>query len=144
MSRISKQTTLIALFLMSFLLLGSMAAQARDRRDTDGADHVKKGAVIGAVVGVGSQVVRGNRRAGELVTGGAVGALIGAGIGSYVDYKEEKDARQDDDRRDRRDYRTYRGGDRYRRYDARDNYRPRAPRGYQRSGHRHNRNCHHR
>jgi hypothetical protein len=143
----SKSTLVIAFFLMTFLCLGTMA----QARDTHGSDNLKKGAVIGAVVGLGTQAVRGNRAPGQLVKGAAVGGLIGAGVGSYVDYKEERKARSDDGRYyDRGNYnrgydRGYnRSNDRYyrndnRRYD-RDDYRPRHNRA---RAHRHNKRCHH-
>src|SRR5215203_5511334 len=137
----SKQSLMVvAVFLMTFLLLGS-AAQARN---THGSDKIKKGAVIGAVVGLGTQAVRGNRAPGELLTGAAVGGLIGAGVGSYVDYKEERKANNDDRYYDRGRDRGYYRGDNNRSYNrryARDDYRPRAAnRG---RGHRHNQRCRH-
>ena len=145
----STSTQVIALFHMTFLCLGSMA----QARSTHGSDKLKKGAVIGAVVGLGTQAVRGNRAPGQLVKGAALGGLIGAGVGSYVDYKEERSARRDDGRYydrgnyDRGNYdRGYnRSNDRYyrndnRRYD-RDDYRPRH--NNRARGHRHNQRCHH-
>jgi hypothetical protein len=149
----SKSTLVIALFLMTFLCLGNMA----QARSTHGSDKLKKGAVIGAVVGLGTQAVRGNRAPGQLVKGAALGGLIGAGVGSYVDYKEERNARRDDGRYYDRGYDRYnrgysrgndrgynRSNDRYyrndnRRYD-RDDYRPRNNRA---RAHRHNQRCHH-
>jgi uncharacterized protein YcfJ len=142
----SKPTLVIALFLMTFLCLGTMA----QARNTHGSDKLKKGAVIGAVVGLGTQAVRGNRAPGQLVKGAALGGLIGAGVGSYVDYKEERKARRDDGRYYDRGYnnrgydrgydRGYYRGDNYNRRYARDDYRPRNNRA---RAHRHNQRCHH-
>ena len=148
MLKSSKPTLVIALFLMTFLCLGTMA----QARNTHGSDKLKKGAVIGAVVGLGTQAVRGHSDPGQLVKGAALGGLIGAGVGSYVDYKEERNARRDDgryyDRRydrgysrgnDRGYYRDSYRGDNYNRRYARDDYRPRN----KARGHRHNQRCHH-
>jgi len=149
MLKSSKPTLVIALFLMTFLCLGTMA----QARNTHGSDKLKKGAVIGAVVGLGTQAVRGNRAPGQLVKGAALGGLIGAGVGSYVDYKEERKARRDDGRYYDRGYdrgynrggynRGYYRNDNYNNYNrryARDDYRPRNNRA---RGHRHNQRCNH-
>jgi hypothetical protein len=143
MFNMAKQRVFVALFVMGFLLLGAMAAEARDRRDdTNGADRLVKGAVIGAAVGTGVQVLRDRKEGKELLKGAAVGAAAGAAVGAYGDYRQERDARIDaEDRLYRDRYRSGHGRNRYDRYDDRydDRYyrRDAAPR------HRHNRNCRH-
>lgn len=118
MFNMAKQRVFVALFLMGFLFLGAVAAEAGDRRgrrdDTNGADRLVKGAVIGAAVGTGVQVLRDRRQGKELLKGAAVGAAAGAAVGAYGDYRQERDARIDAEDR------NYRGG-RYRgdRHDSR-------------------------
>lgn len=97
MSSNARQRVVIALSLMMFLLLGSMAAQARD---THGSDRLVKGVAIGAAVGAITQMVRGRTEGTEVLKGAAVGGAVGAAVGAYSDYKQEKNARYDDRRRD--------------------------------------------
>ncbi len=111
MFSMAKQRVFVALFLMGFLFLGTVAAEARD---TKGSDRLVKGAAVGAAVGAVTQAVRGRTGGGELLKGAAVGGAVGAAVGAYSDYKQEKDARVDaerraDYRRDNRNYRQYRG-----------------------------------
>lgn len=140
MFSMAKQRVFMALFLMGFLLLGAAAAEARD---TKGADRTVKGAVAGAAVGTVTQIIRGRDTGKELLKGAAVGTAVGAAVGAYGDYRQEKNAREDDHRYGRYDDR-YRDGRRYDRdrYDDRyDDYR-----GYRRDArprHRHDRNCRH-
>jgi hypothetical protein len=141
MYQIARKPVAVALTLMMLLLLGSVAAEARD---TNGSDRLVKGAAIGAAVGAVTQVVRGRRSGPELLKGAGVGAAVGAAVGAYSDYQQEKDARVDAERR--ADYRRYRG---YR--STRGGYRDGfyAP-DYSRQGrafraaHRHNGRCRHR
>src|SRR5687767_11002889 len=97
MFNMAKQRVFVALFLMGFLFLGAVAAEAGSRRgrgdDTNGADRLVKGAVIGAAVGTGVQVLRDRRQGKELLKGAAVGAAAGAAVGAYGDYRQERDAR---------------------------------------------------
>lgn len=142
MFNMAKQRVFVALFVMGFLLLGAMAAEARDRRynDTNGADRLVKGAVIGAAVGTGVQVLRDRRQGKELLKGAAVGAAAGAAVGAYGDYRQERDARIDAER-DRYRGRGYRDrGYRDSRYDDRyydDRYSRRNFR------HQHSKHCDH-
>lgn len=141
MLTIKRQRVFIALFLMAFLGLGTVTAA--EARDTGGSDRLVKGAAAGAAVGAITQVVRGRRAGTELLKGAAVGASVGAAVGAYSDYKQEKDARIDEERR--ADYYEARANDNRRarrgnRYYDNDNGR----RGNHRAAHRrHNRNCRH-
>ena len=140
----ARKRTFIALFLMAFLVFGTVeVAQAGD---TGGSDRMVKGAAVGAAVGAVTQVVRGRRGGVELLKGAAVGAAAGAAVGAYSDYKQEKSAREQAERR--ADHYTYGGG--YR--SARPVYRDSRP-AYRWAndasarngrGHRHNGRCHHR
>lgn len=143
----TKQRVFVAICLMAFLFFGAVAAEARDRRDTNGSDRLLKGAAIGAVAGAVVQGVRGRTQGKELLKGAAVGGAVGAAAGAYSDYKQEKRAREDAERD--RNYgdryyrggrgRAYRGGDSY--Y---DDYPRRAYNNGRGRGHRHNGRCHHR
>ena len=86
-----RRQALIALCLMTFLVFGAMAAEARS---THGSDRLVKGAVLGAAVGTVTQIVRGRTATREVLKGAALGGVIGAGVGAYSDYKQEKSARQ--------------------------------------------------
>lgn len=146
MFRIVRQPALIALALMAFMVFGAVAAQARD---TNGSDRLVKGTAIGAAVGAVAQAVRGRTTGRELLKGAAVGGAVGAAVGAYSDYKQEKDARLDEERRndyyrtrayDRGGYRNGRGAARNRAYYT--DYSPANGRAY-RAAHRHNRRCRH-
>jgi hypothetical protein len=143
MLSMARQRIFIALFLMAFLCLGSVAAYARD---TNGSDRMVKGAAIGAAVGAVTQVVRGRRTGIELLKGAAVGASVGAAAGAYSDYKQEKDARIDEQRRaDYYEARSYRGNNRrgYRagNYAYNPNYARQGR--VRRAAHHHNARCRH-
>ena len=140
---------LIMRLLVGALLFGAAAAEARDYRDTKGADRLVKGAIIGAVVGGVTQTVRGRTEGKEILKGAAVGGAVGAAVGGYSDYRQEREAREEAEyRADRYRYRDSYRDSRYResrpsygRYDDRNYYQNnRAGRG----GHRHNANCRHR
>lgn len=145
MHTMAKQRVLIALLLMTFLCLGAVSAEARS--DTNGSDRLLKGAAIGAAVGAVTQAVRGRTEGRELLKGAAVGGAVGAAVGAYSDYKQEKGAREDEERRaDYYEGRAYnRGSRRAHRDHYYDNDRPnrRAHRAANR-GHRHNARCGHR
>lgn len=146
MFNMTRQRVFIALLLMGFLCFGSVAAEARDN-DTNGSDRLVKGAAIGAAVGAVTQVVRGRTGGKELLKGAAVGGAAGAAVGAYSDYKQEKNAREDE-RRYRDNYR-YRDGS-YNRGSSRPAYRWQDDRAYSQRGrgravgHRHNGRCGHR
>jgi hypothetical protein len=102
----TRQPLVIALILLTFLALGSVAAEARDL--TKGSDNLVKGAVVGAIAGTATQIIRGHDRPRQVLGGAAVGGAIGAAAGAYVDYREERVARESE-----RKYDRYRGSDRY-------------------------------
>ena len=128
MFKIARPTAFIALFLTALLFLGSGAAQARD---THGADRLVKGALLGAGVGAVTQVVRGRNSGTQILKGAAVGGAVGAAVGAYSDYRQERNARLDDQRY-YRDDRGYRDGY-YRNGAYRDGY---SPTYYSNHGHR--------
>ncbi|HYG62474.1 MAG TPA: YMGG-like glycine zipper-containing protein [Thermoanaerobaculia bacterium] len=133
----AKRHIFIALLLIGLMSFGAVAAEARDR-DTNGSDRLLKGAAVGAAVGAVTQAVRGRTEGRELLKGAAVGGAVGAAVGAYSDYKQEKNAREDE-RHDRRgryyEGRSYRGS-------RRGDYYPRDNRA--RRGHRHTAHCSHR
>jgi branched-chain amino acid transport system permease protein len=51
------------------------------------------GSGIGAVVGAAGALVKGKREADEILAGAAIGAVVGGGIGAYMDRQQEKLAR---------------------------------------------------
>jgi hypothetical protein len=109
MFTIARKPVAIALMLLTLLVVGSVAAEARD---THGADRLVKGALIGAGVGAVTQVVRGRNQGTQILKGAAVGGAVGAAVGAYSDYRQERNARLDEryDRyRDNRGYRNSRG-----------------------------------
>ncbi|HKH44506.1 MAG TPA: YMGG-like glycine zipper-containing protein [Thermoanaerobaculia bacterium] len=140
-----RQRVSIALFLMAFLVFGSVSAYAGS---THGSDRLVKGAAIGAAAGAVTQMVRGRTTGKELLKGAAVGASVGAAAGAYSDYKQEKKARERAERRNDYRYDNYYGGTRYR-GDSRPAYRWDRDASYARSnngrgGHRHSARCNHR
>jgi outer membrane protein OmpA-like peptidoglycan-associated protein len=56
-------------------------------------DRTYKGAGIGAAAGAAAAVLTGKREADEILAGAAIGAVIGGGIGAYMDAQQEKLAR---------------------------------------------------
>jgi outer membrane protein OmpA-like peptidoglycan-associated protein len=56
-------------------------------------DRTAKGAGIGAVAGAAAAVIKGKREADEILVGAAIGAVLGGGIGAYMDAQQEKLAR---------------------------------------------------
>ncbi len=56
-------------------------------------DRTVKGAGIGAGIGVVGALLAGKKEADELLVGAAIGALIGGGVGAYMDAQQEKLAR---------------------------------------------------
>jgi uncharacterized membrane protein YebE (DUF533 family) len=111
-----RRQALIALSLMAFLVFSAAAAEARS---THGSDRTVQGAVAGAAIGTVTQVIRGRTSGREILKGAALGGVIGAGVGAYSDYKQEKSARERAERR--ADYYQYsRGGYGYNNY--RGNY----------------------
>ena len=115
MFKIVRRPALIALALMTLMVFGAVSAEARN---THGADRLVKGAVLGAAVGTVTQIVRGRNQGRELLKGAAVGGAVGAAVGAYSDYRQERNARLDEQRYyrygDYRGYRDYRGYQDYR------------------------------
>lgn len=60
---------------------------------TTSRDKTAKGAGIGAVAGAAAAVLDGKREADEILAGAAIGAVVGGGVGFYMDRQEEKIAR---------------------------------------------------
>jgi outer membrane protein OmpA-like peptidoglycan-associated protein len=53
-------------------------------------DRTAKGAGIGAAAGAVAAVLKGEREADEILAGAAIGAVVGGGIGAYMDAQQEK------------------------------------------------------
>jgi len=124
----TRQPIVIALLLLTFLALGSVAAEARDI--TKGSDNILKGAAVGAIAGTVTQIARGHRAPGQVLGGAAVGGAVGAGVGAYVDYREEKVARESERQYRRDDYRYDRGNYRDNHRGNNRGYNNRRGRGY--------------
>ena len=92
MLNLRKLQALIAITLMAFLFLGLAAAPAEAQRVTK-RDRMWKGAGIGAAIGAAGAYVKGKREADEILAGAAIGAVVGGGIGAYMDHQQEKLAR---------------------------------------------------
>ena len=122
----TRQPIVIALLLLTFLALGSVAAEARDI--TKGSDNILKGAAVGAIAGTVTQIARGHRAPRQVLGGAAVGGAVGAGVGAYVDYREERVARESE--RQYRDEYRYERGRRGRGYDSAYYDAPRRGRGH--------------
>lgn len=93
MFEIRKQRVFIALFLLASLLTVSVAAEAQRRERVTKRDRMWKGAGIGAAVGAAGALIKGKREADEILAGAAIGAVIGGGVGAYMDAQQEKLAR---------------------------------------------------
>lgn len=124
----TRQPIVIALLLLTFLALGSVAAEARDI--TKGSDNILKGAAVGAIAGTVTQIARGHRAPRQVLGGAAVGGAVGAGVGAYVDYREERVARESERQNRRDDYGYYERGRRGRGYDSAYYDAPRRGRGH--------------
>ncbi len=77
--------------LLSLLLLGACASVGGPY--TTDRDKTKKGAGIGAAAGAVAAILDGKREADEILGGAAIGAVVGGGVGVYLDAQEEKLAR---------------------------------------------------
>ena len=60
---------------------------------TTSRDKTAKGAGIGAAAGALAAILDGKREADDILAGAAIGAVVGGGIGAYMDAQEEKIAR---------------------------------------------------
>jgi outer membrane protein OmpA-like peptidoglycan-associated protein len=86
----------IASLLMLALLAGCASSGApRQEREPYVTKHDRtwKGAGIGAAAGAAGAVIAGKREADEILAGAAIGAVIGGGVGAYMDHQQEKIAR---------------------------------------------------
>jgi outer membrane protein OmpA-like peptidoglycan-associated protein len=88
----SRFSRALALGLAGTLLASCAAWQARDPYETR-RDKTVKGAGIGAAAGAAGAILKGEREADEILAGAAIGAVVGGGIGAYMDHQEEKLAR---------------------------------------------------
>src|SRR5215208_5690187 len=66
--------------------------QERPERVTK-RDRTAKGAGIGAAAGAAAAILKGKREADEILAGAAIGAVVGGGIGAYIEAHQEKLAR---------------------------------------------------
>jgi outer membrane protein OmpA-like peptidoglycan-associated protein len=85
----SRFSTALALGLAGTLLASCAAWQARDPYETR-RDKTVKGAGIGAAAGAAGAILKGEREADEILAGAAIGAVVGGGIGAYMDHQEER------------------------------------------------------
>jgi outer membrane protein OmpA-like peptidoglycan-associated protein len=84
--------SLTATVLILSLCAGCASSGPRPERTTK-RDRTYKGAGIGAAAGAAAAVLTGKREADEILAGAAIGAVIGGGIGAYMDAQQEKLAR---------------------------------------------------
>lgn len=84
--------SLTASVLILSLMAGCASSGQRPERVTQ-RDRTYKGAGIGAAAGAAAAVLTGKREADEILAGAAIGAVIGGGIGAYMDAQQEKLAR---------------------------------------------------
>ena len=73
-------------------LIGACAGY-NPRPYTTQRDKTVKGAGIGAAAGAVGALAKGKREGDEILAGAAIGALLGGGIGAYMDHLEERLAR---------------------------------------------------
>ncbi len=73
-------------------LLGLSACAVRGDYVTS-RDNTAKGAGIGAAIGALASILDGKREADEILARAAIGAVVGGGIGAYMDAQEERIAR---------------------------------------------------
>lgn len=83
---------LTASVLIASLFAGCATTAPRQERVTK-RDRTAKGAGIGAAAGAAAAVLKGEREADEILAGAAIGAVVGGGIGAYMDAQQEKLAR---------------------------------------------------
>lgn len=89
--RLASWTALVLLPIFAATLLSSCAAvQRRDPYYETQRDKTAKGAGIGAAAGAAGAVLKGEREADEILAGAAIGAVVGGGIGAYMDHQEER------------------------------------------------------
>lgn len=92
-----KAATWIASFLLLSVLGGCVSGSPAPRRErepyTTKRDRTWKGAGVGAAAGAVGAVLMGKREADEILAGAAIGGVVGAGVGAYMDAQQEKLAR---------------------------------------------------
>lgn len=81
--------SLVALAAAGALLASCATIRQRDPYETR-RDKTAKGAGIGAAAGAAGAILKGEREADEILAGAAIGAVIGGGIGAYMDHQEER------------------------------------------------------
>jgi outer membrane protein OmpA-like peptidoglycan-associated protein len=79
----------IALAAAGALLASCASIRQRDPYETR-RDKTAKGAGIGAAAGAAGAILKGEREADEILAGAAIGAVVGGGIGAYMDHQEER------------------------------------------------------
>ena len=79
--------------LLGLATSGCTVIQQEREPYTTSRDKTAKGAGIGAVAGAAAAVLDGKREADEILAGAAIGAVVGGGVGFYMDRQEEKIAR---------------------------------------------------
>ncbi len=84
-----RTTKTIPALLLTLALLSACASAPRSTQ----RDNTARGAGYGAAAGAVSSVLLGNREADEILAGAAIGAVVGGGVGLYLDAQEEKLAR---------------------------------------------------
>jgi outer membrane protein OmpA-like peptidoglycan-associated protein len=67
-------------------------AEERAPRTTE-RDRTVKGAGAGAAAGAVGAILMGKREADEILAGAAIGAVVGGGVGAYMDHQQEELAR---------------------------------------------------
>ena len=90
MRRLFLERSALSLLVACLLLTG--CASVTDPYTTK-RDKTVKGAGIGAAAGAVAAIVKGEREADEILAGAAIGGVVGAGVGVYMDAQEEKLAR---------------------------------------------------
>ena len=90
----------------AILLLTVTTACAVRGDYTTSRDKTAKGAGIGAAVGALASILDGKREADEILARAAIGAVVGGGIGAYMDAQEERIARIPGTRVERLDNQT--------------------------------------
>ena len=85
----------MASFLALSLLAGCASTQPKQQRTPYVTKHDRtvKGAGVGAAAGAVGAVLAGKREADEILAGAAIGAVVGGGVGAYMDHQQEKLAR---------------------------------------------------
>ena len=88
------QFTTLRKILVLTVLISFLGACANYRGPyTTSRDNTAKGAGIGAAAGAVAALIDGQREADEILAGAAIGAVVGGGIGAYMDAQEERLAR---------------------------------------------------